>query len=92
MSIKAMSAVSELHFTNSTMKFVLMALANSADDEGLVNIGPAEIAEFCSISRQTVNRHLKKLEDEGYIRYQRFHTLEGKPVKACRLTGWVGLL
>ena len=91
MSIEAIGAVSKMRFTNSTTKLVLMALANYADEWGYVYLGQKQIAEFCGIARETALRHLKKLEDEGYIYSQQFVRKDGgKSTKAYYLTNKVG--
>ena len=77
MSIEAINDVSKMRFTNSTTKFVLMALANYADGENYCYPGQTKIAEFCSLSRVTANRHLKSLEDNNYIRSQQYYRDDG---------------
>lgn len=50
-------------------KLVLLALADHANGQtGLCIPGQKSLAEQCSMSVRTVQRHLITLEDEGYIR------------------------
>ncbi len=67
MSIWAQKWAYEQSVTNSGAKFVLVALANFADEEG--NCWPSQptIARMTGQSVRTVRSHLKNLEEGGYI-------------------------
>lgn len=77
MSIKAIDAVSRVRPANSTSKLVLLALADNADDEGFVHIAQAHLAKSCGLARETVNRHLKRLEEQGHIRSKQLYGFDG---------------
>lgn len=58
-------------------KFLLVALANSADKSGVTWIGQAALAEDCVCKRETVSRNMVALEEAGFIRR----------VRRCRANG-----
>lgn len=68
MSIKVMSAVWENGPADSTQRFVLLALADNASDDG-GNAYPsiAEIAKKCAVSERTVIRAIDSLTKAGYL-------------------------
>jgi DNA-binding transcriptional ArsR family regulator len=67
MSVQAMTWAFEQQVTPHA-KLVLLALANRANHEtGVCHPGQELIARECSMSGRTVRRHLKHLEDEGFI-------------------------
>ena len=53
-----------------TAKFVLMALADEANDEGLCFPSQRRLASKCSITDRTVRRMLVELEAKGYVRLE----------------------
>ena len=67
MSIALMTDVWKVNI-QSAKKMVLLALADSANDEG-TNCFPsvATIIEKCSMGERTVFRHLASLEEDGFI-------------------------
>lgn len=52
---------------NPLKKFVLVTLADGADQHGYLWKHYSTIAEMCNMSRRTVIRHVKQLEAEGYL-------------------------
>ena len=68
MSIKVMTAVWEHGPKNSTQRFVLLALADYASDDGR-NTYPAveTLAAKCALSERTVIRALEALIHDGYL-------------------------
>lgn len=66
MSNKALHWAWELQL-GSTEKFVLIALADMADEEHSCFPGQATLAAMVGASESTVRRALKKLEDEGVL-------------------------
>lgn len=72
MSIKVMTAVWEHGPQNSTQRFVLLALADYASDDGR-NTYPAveTLAAKCALSERTVIRALDALIHDGYLVRQR---------------------
>lgn len=66
MSVKAMTWVWSLAL-KSNQKFVLLALADHADDEGRCWPSIEKLAVKCGISRSAVNEHLKTLVHLGLI-------------------------
>lgn len=76
MSVRVMSAVWSNGPTDSTQRFVLLALADSASDDG-GNAYPSinKLAKKCALSERTVIRALDGLTNDGYlIRYRRKDT------------------
>lgn len=67
MSIEAIAKASKVRELDSTTKFVLVALANYANDENVAYPKQQTIADFCNLKRQTVNKHLQILVKKGYI-------------------------
>ena len=67
MSIKLMTEVFARPFKNSGTKFVLLALADNASDEGFCYPKIATIVKKCSMPQATVYRHIAKLEQLGYL-------------------------
>lgn len=68
MSVRAMSQVWELETLTGPRKFVLLKLADYADDDGR-NIFPAvaSVARQCSTSKRTVQRFIKDFVAEGVL-------------------------
>lgn len=68
MSVKVMSAVWEYGPGDSTRKFVLLALADNASDDG-GNAYPSveTLATKCSLSQRTVVRAIESLVKDGYL-------------------------
>lgn len=66
MSIRIMTAVWEVELPDSE-KIVLLALADSANDEGGCWPSMASLARKCSKSDRTVQAAVKALEDKGHI-------------------------
>ncbi len=68
MSIKLLSAASELDFKNEPLlKFVLFALCNYANSDDEAWPSYPTISKFCSISESTAYRSIEELEKRGYI-------------------------
>ena len=66
MSIKLMNAAWELQMP-AGQKFVLVALCDQASDAGDCYPSISTIAMRCSMGERTVQRHIKDLEDAGYL-------------------------
>lgn len=68
MSVRVMSAVWSNGPADSTQRFVLLALADNASDDG-GNAYPSikEIAKKCAMSERTVIRAIEKLIENGYL-------------------------
>ena len=67
MSIEAIAKASKITELPSTTKFVLIALSNFADDDGASWPKHSTLAAWCNMSRETVQRHMSKLEELGYV-------------------------
>jgi Helix-turn-helix domain len=67
MSIKAMVWAWAQDIT-TTETLVLLALADRANDEGLCWPGQEGLASKCKLTRETVNRNIKRLEVLGKLR------------------------
>lgn len=68
MSIQALNwAFKQQIFEKPTAKFILIALANYADAEGVCYPSQERLAEMCSVARRTVIRSLQYLEEIGCI-------------------------
>lgn len=72
MSARAMIWAGEVDGLTSTTKLVLIALANRASDRG-TSCFPSvpTIAAWCRLSDRAVQKAIKTLEEEGYIRVER---------------------
>lgn len=66
MSIKLMNAAWELQMP-AGQKFVLVALCDQAGDSGDCFPSIATIARRCSMGERSVQRHIRDLEDAGYL-------------------------
>lgn len=76
MSIKLMNLVWENGPANSTQRFVLLTLADMANDNGLsVYPSMALIARKCALERRSVIRAINALVDDGYLK--RTHRWKG---------------
>ena len=58
-------------------KFVLVALANSADKSGVTWVGQDSVATDCACTRETVSRNMTALEEAGFIRRVRRTRVNG---------------
>lgn len=86
MSIEALSWAWKQHDAPLTAKLVLIALADHADHEGVCWPGQRGLGEKCGVSRQAVNRAMRKLEELGLItRVARHREDGGRSVDLVRL-------
>lgn len=67
MSFTLMAQTMKLNVGSLAKKMVLIKLADQANDDGLCWPSYQTIAEACQISRRTVIRHIKSLEEDGYL-------------------------
>ena len=67
MSNKAINWAYNQKLDNPLKKFVLVTLADGADQHGYIWKYYSTIAEMCDMARRTVINHVKALEDEGYL-------------------------
>lgn len=67
MSYQALSWAFKQDISPSTAKFVLVALANYADDDGYCFPGQKRLAEDTCQSERSVRSHLASLERRGLI-------------------------
>jgi hypothetical protein len=65
-------------------KSILMCLANRADETGMCYPGIAYIERITELSRRTIIRKIKFLEEKGYLRKQK-RKVEGKKENATNL-------
>jgi hypothetical protein len=69
MSIEALTHVLSLNVGDSTRKLVLVGYANHAHKDGTgAWAKPATVAEYANCSKRTVQRHVKVLLEDGYLR------------------------
>lgn len=71
MSIQAMSWVINLDLPAADGKFVLLMLANHADEDGYCYPSQKRLAQECGLGERAVRNQLSRLEDIGLIRRQR---------------------
>jgi len=71
MSIKIMSKVWEIDYLDIKEKMVLLALADSANDDGICWPKNTTLQKKCSLSSTPLGRCLKILTDVGLISYKR---------------------
>lgn len=74
----------------STEKFVLVALADRANDDGHCWPGQRSLADKCSLSRQTVNRCVKTLETKGLLKIEARVDDVGRPLSNRYFLNWGG--
>lgn len=67
MSWQASSAVLKSSEAVGTSRFVLLVLANYADNYGLCWPRIEQLAEDCRIDERTIRRHLRELAEEGHL-------------------------
>lgn len=67
MSFTLMAQTMKLNVGSLAKKMVLIKLADQANDDGLCWPSYQTIAEACQVSRRTVIRHIKSLEEDGYL-------------------------
>ena len=67
MSLAAITWAWSLETNNPTQKLVLMALCDHVDEQGLCWPSVKLIAERSGCQRRTVQRHLRDLEQDGFI-------------------------
>jgi len=77
MSFEAMAWAIKQKVGNSTAKFILLMVANYADDEGRAWPSQDTIAEAIEGSRHTVMRALEFLEEGGFLTRTRRHREDG---------------
>jgi len=67
MSFTLMAKTMSLNVGSLAKKMVLIKLADQANDHGSCWPSYQTIAEACQVSRRTVIRHIKSLEEDGYL-------------------------
>ncbi|MBK8916419.1 MAG: helix-turn-helix domain-containing protein [Phycisphaerales bacterium] len=80
MSVKATSWAFEQDLKTGP-KFVLVALADHCDGDGVCWPGHARVAEKCGISRQTVVEHIAFLIAAGLVRAESHRDARGKVIR-----------
>lgn len=70
MSMLLMVQAMKTKVGSSSTKLVLLKLADNANDDGLCWPSYQNIADHCEMDRRTAMRHIKKLEDMGFIRVE----------------------
>lgn len=91
MSNKAVSWAFDVTGLTSTQKFLLVALADYADEADSCYPGQAKLADRVGATRETVSRNLAKLEELGFIRRERRYR-EGGFRSSDRFVLTVGLM
>jgi hypothetical protein len=76
-SIEALTAVSKLAIMPSGRKFVAIALANYADENGACFPSVQTLSRWTSQGEKTVRRHLDDLETEGFLTRERVRREDG---------------
>lgn len=69
---------------NPLRKLVLLKLADQANDEGLCWPSYETVAKACEVDRRSVIRHIKKLEEDGFLRVEKVYDKEAKKNKSNR--------
>ena len=78
MSFTLMAKVMPLNMGSLAKKMVLLKLADQASDSGYCWPSYQTIADACQVSRRTVIRHIKTLEEEGYLTITRVYDKANK--------------
>lgn len=69
---------------NPLRKLVLLKLADQANDDGLCWPSYETIAKACEVDRRSVIRHIKKLEEDCFLRIEKVYDKEAKKNKSNR--------
>jgi len=69
MSIRLISKIFDMDFKKSALKFVLIALADNATDDGYCYPSIPRLSKKCSISERAVFRHIADLEKSAYLKH-----------------------
>ena len=69
---------------NPLRKLVLLKLADQANDEGLCWPSYETVAKACEVDRRSVIRHIKKLEEDSFLRIEKVYDKEAKKNKSNR--------
>lgn len=77
MSFEAMAWAIKQQVGNTTAKFVLLMVANYADEQGRAWPSQERLAEGIEASRHTVMRALEHLEEEGFLTREKRHRADG---------------
>ncbi|MEZ9547806.1 MULTISPECIES: helix-turn-helix domain-containing protein [Vibrio] len=67
MSMLLTAQAMQLKVGNATRKLVLLKLADNANDSGVCWPSYEYIADMCEVDRRTVMRHIKTLEEMGFV-------------------------
>ncbi|MEZ9128613.1 helix-turn-helix domain-containing protein [Vibrio sp. 10N.222.55.B11] len=67
MSMLLTAQAMQLKVGNATRKLVLLKLADNANDNGVCWPSYEYIADMCEVDRRTVMRHIKTLEEMGFV-------------------------
>ncbi len=78
MSVKAISWAYEQNVKQPGAKFVLVSLANYADENGFCYPSQRTIARMTAQSERTVRGHLKQLEEDGFIKRDHRYAADGQ--------------
>ena len=81
MSSRASDWAYQQHDLPTGMKFTLVALADEADDDGVVWIGGKNVAGKVDKSRSAVTRHVKWMKDNGLIVISTQYGLDGQQAR-----------
>ena len=81
MSDRASAWAWQQHNLPTGVKFTLVALADEADDDGVIWIGTKNVAGKVDKSRSAVSRHVSRLETCGLIEISKQYNLEGQQVR-----------
>lgn len=87
MSIEAMSWVLKLDVSRSSEKFILVCLANYADERGVCFPSIATLARDTSQDRKTIIANLKRLTESGLLRDTGHRVGPTKSVPVYQLVG-----
>ena len=78
MSFKLAVLAFEAKVGSPLRKLVLLKLADQANDDGICWPSYETIAEACEVDRRSVMRHVKKLEEDGFLRVERVYDTKNK--------------
>lgn len=70
MSMKLMVEVMSLKLGSPLKKLVLLKLADNANDKGECWPSHGHIADQCEIGKSTVRKHIKELEEMGFLKIE----------------------
>ncbi|WKD51103.1 helix-turn-helix domain-containing protein [Microbulbifer spongiae] len=85
MSMELMAKAMKLKVGNPLRTLVLLELAHNANDQGECRLSYQHIADQCEMSRRPAIRHIKALQDKGFLRIAHHENGQGDILNFCNI-------